>query len=59
MLTLAVCYLLWMVTYMAQLHPLICKLFTVLNNIDLDVDVVYSACTFREGLGLQLRVDTR
>ncbi|KAG2367823.1 ATP synthase subunit H-domain-containing protein [Suillus spraguei] len=25
MLTLASCYLMWMVTYMAQLHPLISK----------------------------------
>ncbi|KIM40629.1 hypothetical protein M413DRAFT_46507, partial [Hebeloma cylindrosporum] len=25
MLALASCYLMWMVTYMAQLHPLICE----------------------------------
>ncbi|KAF8903623.1 ATPase, V0 complex, subunit E1/e2 [Mucidula mucida] len=25
MIALAACYLMWMVTYMAQLHPLVCE----------------------------------
>ncbi|KAF9018126.1 hypothetical protein BDZ89DRAFT_960473 [Hymenopellis radicata] len=25
MIALAACYLMWMVTYLAQLHPLVCK----------------------------------
>ncbi|KAL1738105.1 ATP synthase subunit H-domain-containing protein [Schizophyllum fasciatum] len=32
MLALASCYLMWMITYMAQLHPLICACCTMLGN---------------------------
>ncbi|KAJ6624046.1 ATPase, V0 complex, subunit E1/e2 [Mycena sp. CBHHK59/15] len=32
MLTLAACYLLWMVTYLAQLHPLISPIISVKNE---------------------------
>ncbi|KAG1744037.1 ATP synthase subunit H-domain-containing protein [Suillus paluster] len=33
MLTFASCYLMWMITYMAQLHPLIgCREFMIVNQ---------------------------
>ncbi|KAL1753183.1 ATP synthase subunit H-domain-containing protein [Schizophyllum commune] len=32
MLALASCYLMWMITYMAQLHPLICAWHVLLEK---------------------------
>ena len=32
MLALASCYLMWMITYMAQLHPLICAWHVLLES---------------------------
>ncbi|KAJ8591745.1 hypothetical protein M405DRAFT_813878 [Rhizopogon salebrosus TDB-379] len=34
MLTLASCYLMWMITYMAQLHPLITPYRTLRNELE-------------------------